>query len=234
MGDSYLLPFLLFVYFLIDFCYLLFFFLMIRRPPRSTLFPYTTLFRSDISILHEEEDRVVVRRLGVVDVKRAETHRRLPALCAGRTCNNREKERDNGISYHVLLMTAVDRSRPRRFGDPPRKEHRPRPKREAGLRRLNQTAAANCPAPQIGQSTRSAHSFLARPYTARTRLRRREASPAQPSARVPLGPIHAAPGSPREFATGRTARFLPARGPARYRNPATPAASRRRRIRRGP
>src|SRR3712207_8162438 len=26
-------------------CYL-FFFLMIRRPPRSTLFPYTTLFRS--------------------------------------------------------------------------------------------------------------------------------------------------------------------------------------------
>src|SRR5258708_15975271 len=26
--------------------FLLFFFLMIRRPPRSTLFPYTTLFRS--------------------------------------------------------------------------------------------------------------------------------------------------------------------------------------------
>src|SRR3712207_9099769 len=26
---------------------LMFFFLMIRRPPRSTLFPYTTLFRSD-------------------------------------------------------------------------------------------------------------------------------------------------------------------------------------------
>src|SRR5256885_7663852 len=27
---------------------LFFFFLMIRRPPRSTLFPYTTLFRSDV------------------------------------------------------------------------------------------------------------------------------------------------------------------------------------------
>src|SRR2546422_7894127 len=25
-----------------------FFFLMIRRPPRSTLFPYTTLFRSEV------------------------------------------------------------------------------------------------------------------------------------------------------------------------------------------
>src|SRR2546422_4371862 len=29
----------------------LFFFLMIRRPPRSTLFPYTTLFRSPLSFL---------------------------------------------------------------------------------------------------------------------------------------------------------------------------------------
>src|SRR2546422_11712836 len=28
------------------FRHVLFFFLMIRRPPRSTLFPYTTLFRS--------------------------------------------------------------------------------------------------------------------------------------------------------------------------------------------
>src|ERR1051325_11806621 len=27
-------------------CHFFFFFLMIRRPPRSTLFPYTTLFRS--------------------------------------------------------------------------------------------------------------------------------------------------------------------------------------------
>src|SRR5438105_13831508 len=36
------------VYFsvLISFCSVFIFFLMIRRPPRSTLFPYTTLFRS--------------------------------------------------------------------------------------------------------------------------------------------------------------------------------------------
>src|SRR2546430_8782679 len=32
-------------------CFLFFFFLMIRRPPRSTLFPYTTLFRSRRSAL---------------------------------------------------------------------------------------------------------------------------------------------------------------------------------------
>src|SRR5438309_4287420 len=35
-------------------CSVCFFFLMIRRPPRSTLFPYTTLFRS----LCMAEDRI--------------------------------------------------------------------------------------------------------------------------------------------------------------------------------
>src|SRR5215471_12576349 len=34
---------------------------MIRRPPRSTLFPYTTLFRSD-GVLRIEVDRLVVIR----------------------------------------------------------------------------------------------------------------------------------------------------------------------------
>src|SRR4029079_19829838 len=31
------------------YCSICVFFLMIRRPPRSTLFPYTTLFRSSLS-----------------------------------------------------------------------------------------------------------------------------------------------------------------------------------------
>src|SRR2546430_12449725 len=38
---------------------LFFFFLMIRRPPRSTLFPYTTLFRSQVV---EAEDGLPDRR----------------------------------------------------------------------------------------------------------------------------------------------------------------------------
>src|SRR3989442_9719935 len=37
---------MLFVYMFSSFPAFFFFFLMIRRPPRSTLFPYTTLFRS--------------------------------------------------------------------------------------------------------------------------------------------------------------------------------------------
>src|SRR5438445_13848687 len=36
------------------FYFFLFFFLMLRRPPRSTLFPYTTLFRSLLFDLGEE------------------------------------------------------------------------------------------------------------------------------------------------------------------------------------
>src|SRR5215813_14547298 len=41
----------------------LFFFLMIRRPPRSTLFPYTTLFRSHASS-HRDPRRHPVRLAG--------------------------------------------------------------------------------------------------------------------------------------------------------------------------
>src|SRR3712207_7258039 len=47
-----------------------FFFLMIRRPPRSTLFPYTTLFRSDV--LERGDGQVAV-----VGLRRLE-HRQQP------------------------------------------------------------------------------------------------------------------------------------------------------------
>src|SRR2546428_9702503 len=44
---------------------MIFFFLMIRRPPRSTLFPYTTLFRSaaaqgDVALLGSRRERLPV------------------------------------------------------------------------------------------------------------------------------------------------------------------------------
>src|SRR5690242_21156153 len=40
-----------------------FFFLMIRRPPRSTLFPYTTLFRSARVVIADQSDLVDPARL---------------------------------------------------------------------------------------------------------------------------------------------------------------------------
>src|SRR5205807_8377932 len=41
-----------------DALYFILFFLMIRRPPRSTLFPYTTLFRSNRSGLLAENEKI--------------------------------------------------------------------------------------------------------------------------------------------------------------------------------
>src|SRR2546429_3391875 len=48
-------------------CHIIFFFfLMIRRPPRSTLFPYTTLFRSDVYALTHNETSTGV----MMDIRR--------------------------------------------------------------------------------------------------------------------------------------------------------------------
>src|SRR2546430_15588909 len=46
----------------------MFFFLMIRRPPRSTLFPYTTLFRSLIRKLGGPDSWVVRFGLDLLDL----------------------------------------------------------------------------------------------------------------------------------------------------------------------
>src|SRR2546430_16662227 len=52
---------------------------MIRRPPRSTLFPYTTLFRS------REPDLVPVAREGALGLERGEERREHPLVGAARS-----------------------------------------------------------------------------------------------------------------------------------------------------
>src|SRR6185437_4014847 len=55
-----------------NFFFFFFFFLMIRRPPRSTLFPYTTLFRSyDLTVGKTEPNRIRLKKSGV---DRSEEH----------------------------------------------------------------------------------------------------------------------------------------------------------------
>src|SRR2546429_6674703 len=49
---------------------LFFFFLMIRRPPRSTLFPYTTLFRSPGSRTSSLARHSLYARQGGISMKR--------------------------------------------------------------------------------------------------------------------------------------------------------------------
>src|SRR4029453_19613200 len=51
-----------------------FFFLMIRRPPRSTLFPYTTLFRSSPSGSYRAAQCRCTYHRGIRSSKRSEEH----------------------------------------------------------------------------------------------------------------------------------------------------------------
>src|SRR5437762_12989474 len=83
------------------FVFFLFFFLMIRRPPRSTLFPYTTLFRS-----------LVLERIGDVAIDdplgEAFDDRGLPDPGVGKTAIDRKSTRLNSsyrcISYAVFCL----------------------------------------------------------------------------------------------------------------------------------
>src|SRR2546427_7108257 len=56
---------------------LFFFFLMIRRPPRSTLFPYTTLFRSTSALQKPEWDNCLY-----IGISRMESTRAYCLSCA--------------------------------------------------------------------------------------------------------------------------------------------------------
>src|SRR2546426_7003055 len=79
----------------------IFFFLMIRRPPRSTLFPYTTLFRSPIDGLAElqrlVDDDIEHARFGIaIHVTDQKTEDRL---------RDRKSTRLN--SSHLVISYAV-------------------------------------------------------------------------------------------------------------------------------
>src|SRR2546422_3635828 len=74
---------------------MLFFFLMIRRPPRSTLFPYTTLFRSPhIKELYDKyaKDGLVI--IGV-HTPRIDYEKDIPKI--------REAVAKKGIKYPVVV-----------------------------------------------------------------------------------------------------------------------------------
>src|SRR2546426_3512459 len=75
------------------------FFLMIRRPPRSTLFPYTTLFRSGIG----GQQPVDQSRIGLIDVAFVGV-RDLARLAIGALAD-RKSTRLN--SSHLVISYAV-------------------------------------------------------------------------------------------------------------------------------
>src|SRR3712207_7496366 len=96
---------------------LFFFFLMIRRPPRSTLFPYTTLFRSvnvvvDVETLaasiwtwYRDGDRWDARKTIEIPARPADPAD-LPPLLAGfgDRKSTRLNSRHANISYAVFCL----------------------------------------------------------------------------------------------------------------------------------
>src|SRR3989442_7665825 len=85
---------------------LIFFFLMIRRPPRSTLFPYTTLFRSATHGLYGRSFLVWCSRLLFAKAKQASPSRQPASLLPeGDACLDRKSTRLN--SSHVRISYAV-------------------------------------------------------------------------------------------------------------------------------
>src|SRR3712207_7205803 len=85
-----------------------FFFLMIRRPPRSTLFPYTTLFRSGLEISADAADAVDSVVLDQVSAGVAVRMAVLYHLLAGEDQKDRKSTRLNSshanISYAVFCL----------------------------------------------------------------------------------------------------------------------------------
>src|SRR2546429_1009636 len=95
---------------------------MIRRPPRSTLFPYTTLFRSDVEVLGlgpaltDHGDRHLGTGLaahpldGVRELHRSEEHTselqsRLHLVC--RLLLEKKKKRNISVSFPSVCMSGV-------------------------------------------------------------------------------------------------------------------------------
>src|SRR3712207_8712243 len=78
-----------------------FFFLMIRRPPRSTLFPYTTLFRSD------ELDRTLAMGWQHVIREAGEVHRGPPDRTVRAAVSAASEQEDRGET--PTRLTSGDR-----------------------------------------------------------------------------------------------------------------------------
>src|SRR2546422_4738737 len=85
----------------------LFFFLMIRRPPRSTLFPYTTLFRS----------RVAARRAVAARRRGADAARRRGRRHAARRPRSEEHTSKLQSRLHLVCRLLLEKKKNRGDAD---------------------------------------------------------------------------------------------------------------------
>src|SRR3712207_7031776 len=76
---------------------------MIRRPPRSTLFPYTTLFRSEARHLHERQRPLGPSRDGFLQEGGRRRHR-LPRRIGPRPVQGRPEEHTSELQSRQYLV----------------------------------------------------------------------------------------------------------------------------------
>src|SRR5256885_11959999 len=79
---------------------------MIRRPPRSTLFPYTTLFRSHLAG-HDDLTGVVHHHLGVATVLEGFVALRHDLQLRVREAGLRDRKSTRLNSSHLVISYAV-------------------------------------------------------------------------------------------------------------------------------
>src|SRR5258708_9733723 len=82
---------------------------MIRRPPRSTLFPYTTLFRS------LRDHRTVVLRFWF---RRSFSRRRLRSLCRDILCRSEEHTSELQSPDHLVCRLLLEKKK-KKLGSKP-------------------------------------------------------------------------------------------------------------------
>src|SRR5258706_1537502 len=93
---------------------------MIRRPPRSTLFPYTTLFRSTVGVMGGLEALRALKACGFsprrksAGFQRSEEHTSELQSLTNLVCRLLlEKKKDNPETVQVIRRRAQERPRPR-------------------------------------------------------------------------------------------------------------------------
>src|SRR2546422_1540773 len=82
---------------------------MIRRPPRSTLFPYTTLFRSQTGDAQKVEQKALQAELTARSVVPLAECMGSPgaSACADGNCLDAKRERDIGVGGRSLAVRAI-------------------------------------------------------------------------------------------------------------------------------
>src|SRR3712207_8196003 len=89
---------------LVHFC--CFFFLMIRRPPRSTLFPYTTLFRS-MGALPLKAPHKSTRARTIEDDSKTRREAASEPFCAATAISSLDRKSTRLNSSHANISYAV-------------------------------------------------------------------------------------------------------------------------------